>query len=139
MKIKFRYAWYDDDKTTLCYTAEADWNWRDWHAGWRPATFSLIQHTGNVHVVIDFREQTRDKMPAGINAHFMSFGTSISQKLSGKAVVIGLPEDVKAQLMLDERLRFPLVSQHLVNQREALLQLLVPGTACSLHSVWQRV
>ncbi|MEM9951295.1 MAG: hypothetical protein AAF846_06840 [Chloroflexota bacterium] len=102
MKIKFRYGWYDDAKSILQYTAESDWNWRDWHAGWRPAVFSLIQHEGNVHIVIDFREQTRATMPAGINAHFMSFGTSISPKLSGKAVVIGLPDDAKAQLMLDE-------------------------------------
>lgn len=102
MKIKFRYGWYDEDKTVLSYTAEADWNWRDWHAGWRPATFSLIQHDGNVHAVIDFREQTRTQMPAGINAHFMSFGKSISPKLSGKAVVIGLPDEAKDQLMRDE-------------------------------------
>ena len=102
MKIKFRYGWYDDAKSILFYTAEDDWNWRDWHAGWRPATFSLIQHEGNVHVLIDFREQNREKMPAGINAHFMSFGTVISPKLSGNAVIIGLPEADKAQLRLDE-------------------------------------
>ena len=101
MKIKFRYGWYDDAKSILSYIAEENWNWRDWHAGWRPATFSLIQHEGNVHALIDFREQTREKMPAGINAHFMSFGTVISPKLSGKAVVLGLPEADKAQLMLD--------------------------------------
>lgn len=102
MKIKFRYDWYDDEKTVLRYTAESDWNWRDWHAGWRPATFQLIQHEGNVHAIIDFREQTRETMPAGINAHFMSFGKSISPKLSGQAVVIGLPADAKSQLILDE-------------------------------------
>lgn len=102
MKIKFRYGWYDDAKTILQYTAEADWNWRDWHAGWRPATFNLIQHEGNVHVLIDFREQTRDKMPAGIHAHLNSFGQSISPKLSGKAVVLGFPSEDKASLMLDE-------------------------------------
>lgn len=102
MKIKFRYGWYNNSQTILHYIAEDDWNWRDWHAGWRPATFSLIQHEGNVHVLIDFREQSRDRMPAGINAHFMSFGTAISPKLSGKAIVIGLPDEAKAQLMLDE-------------------------------------
>ncbi|MGB7339725.1 MAG: hypothetical protein WBC91_12600 [Phototrophicaceae bacterium] len=101
MKIKFRYGWYDEDKTILSYIAESDWNWRDWHAGWQPAKFSLIQHVGNVHTVIDFREQTRTAMPAGINAHFNSFGKSLSPKLSGKAVVIGLPESGRAQLMLD--------------------------------------
>jgi len=102
MKIKFRYGWHNDSKTILHYTAEDDWNWRDWHAGWQPLKFSLIQHEGNVHLLIDFREQTRDKMPAGINAHLMSFGTSLSPKLSGKAVVLGMPDEAKAQLMLDE-------------------------------------
>ncbi len=102
MKIKFRYAWYDTAKTILHFTAEADWNWRDWHAGWQPVVFSLINHDGNAHVLLDFREQTRDTMPAGINAHFMSFGTKISPKLSGKAVVLGLPADDKASLMLDD-------------------------------------
>lgn len=100
MKIKFRYGWHNTAKTILHFTAEDNWNWRDWHAGWQPVTFSLIYHEGNVHVLLDFREQTREKMPAGINAHFMSFGTSISPKLSGKAVVMGLPADDKAKLML---------------------------------------
>lgn len=102
MKIKFTYGWYDEEQTILRYAAQADWNWRDWHAGWRPATFSLLNHAGNVHVLIDFREQTRTTMPAGINAHFNSFGTSISPKLSGNAVVLGLPESAKDTLMQDE-------------------------------------
>ncbi|MGJ3241126.1 MAG: hypothetical protein ACFE0Q_20620 [Anaerolineae bacterium] len=102
MKIRFRYGWYDDTRTILSYTAQGDWNWRDWHAGWRPATFNLIQHEGNVHVLLDFREQTREQMPAGINAHFMSFGTTLSPKLSGKAVVLGLPDEALAQLMRDK-------------------------------------
>ncbi|MEL6307884.1 MAG: hypothetical protein AAFN11_04710 [Chloroflexota bacterium] len=102
MKIKFKYGWYDDAKTILRYAAQEDWNWRDWHAGWRPAAFSLLSHEGDVHVLIDFREQTRTSMPAGINAHFNSFGTSMSAKLSGKAVVLGLPESAKETLMRDE-------------------------------------
>ena len=102
MKIKFRYAWYDTAKTILHFTAEAAGNWRDWHAGWQPVVFSLINHDGNAHVLLDFREQTRDTMPAGINAHFMSFGTKISPKLSGKAVVLGLSADDQASLLLDD-------------------------------------
>ena len=53
--------------------------------------FNLINHAGNVHVLLDFREQTRAAMPAGVAAHLSSFGKSLSPKLSGKAVAIGIP------------------------------------------------
>lgn len=91
MKILFRYTWYNEAKTILHFIAEGDWNWRDYHAGWRPMLFNLINHAGNVHVLLDFREQTRAAMPAGVAAHLSSFGKSLSPKLSGKAVVIGFP------------------------------------------------
>jgi hypothetical protein len=91
MKILFRYKWYDEQKTILHYIAEGDWTWRDYHAGWRPMLFNILTHPGNVHVLLDFREQTRLAMPAGIAAHLSSFGKSLSPRLSGKAVVIGIP------------------------------------------------
>lgn len=102
MKIKFRYQWFDEEKTILQYIAEEDWNWRDYHAGWQPVIFNLINHDGNVHVLLDFREQTRDKMPAGVAAHLNSFGKNLSKKLSGYAVVLGYPEIDRDKLMLNE-------------------------------------
>jgi hypothetical protein len=91
MKILFRYKWYNEEKTILHFIAEGDWTWRDYHAGWRPMLINLINHAGNVHVLMDFREQTRATMPVGIAAHLSSFGKNLSPKLSGKAVVIGIP------------------------------------------------
>lgn len=102
MKILFRYKWLNDEKTILHYIAEGDWTWRDYHAGWRPMLFSVLSHPGNVHVLLDFREQTRTAMPAGIAAHLSSFGTSLSPRLSGKAIVIGIPAADKAKLPLNE-------------------------------------
>ena len=102
MKIKFRYQWYDTEKTILQYIAEDDWNWRDYHAGWQAVIFNLINHQGNVHILLDFREQTRAKMPSGLAAHFNSFGKNISQKLSGHAVILGFPAIDRDKLMLNE-------------------------------------
>lgn len=102
MKILFRYKWFDDEKRILHLIAEGEWTWRDYHAAWRPMLFSILSHPGNVHVLLDFREQTRPNMPAGIAAHLSSFGTSLSPKLSGKAVAIGIPAADKPKLPLNE-------------------------------------
>jgi hypothetical protein len=102
MKIKFRYQWYDENKTILQYIAEDDWNWRDYHAGWQSVVFSFLNHDGNVHILLDFREQTRAKMPSGVTAHLNSFGKHISKKMSGYAVVLGFPEFDREKLLLNE-------------------------------------
>lgn len=102
MKILFRYKWLDEEKTILHYIAEGEWNWRDYHAGWRPMLFSILSHAGNVHVLLDFREQTRAAMPAGIAAHLSSFGKSHSPKLSGKGIAIGIPAADRPKLPLNE-------------------------------------
>jgi hypothetical protein len=102
VKIKFRYHWYDEKKTILQYIAEADWNWRDYHAGWQSVVFNLLNHEGNVHILLDFREQLHEKMPSGVAAHFNSFGRNISPKLSGYAVVLGFPEVDRDKMMFNE-------------------------------------
>lgn len=102
MKILFRYKWYNDEKSILHCIAEGEWTWRDYHAAWQPIIFNLINHAGNVHVLLDFREQTRLAMPSGIAAHFSSFGTNLSPKLSGKAVVLGIPENDMPKLPRNE-------------------------------------
>lgn len=102
MKIKFRYQWYDKDKTVLQYIAEEDWNWRDYHAGWQSVVFSLMNNEGNVHVLLDFREQTREKMPSGLAAHLNSFGSNISSKMSGYGIMLGFPDHDRGKLMLNE-------------------------------------
>jgi hypothetical protein len=102
MKILFRYKWYDEQKTILHYIAEDNWNWRDYHAGWRPMLFNILNHAGNVHILLDFREQTRASMPAGVAAHLSSFGKSLSPKLSGKAVAMGIPASDMPKLPRNE-------------------------------------
>jgi hypothetical protein len=89
-KIKMRFEWYDDAKTALRYIMEDDWNWRDYHAGVRASLFSIMQHPQPVDAVIDLREHTRSKMPAGLAAHMSTFGKKLTKTLTGNAVVIGL-------------------------------------------------
>lgn len=127
MKIKFRYSWYDEAKTILQYTAQEDWTWRDWHAGWQPIIYNLINHAGNVHILLDFRQQQRERLPVGFHAHLNSFGTQLSPKLSGQAVVVGFPHADYTQLMLDDDGTLPTKSGRLYfaqddNQVRALLQ-----------------
>jgi hypothetical protein len=96
-----RYEWYDADKTAVRYIMEADWNWRDYHAGVRASLFSMMNHPHLVDSVIDLREHSRPKMPAGLSAHMSSFGKKISKALSGNAVVIGLADADRLSLPLN--------------------------------------
>ena len=102
MKIKFRYEWFNDEKTAMRYVALEDWNWRDYHACVRVSLFAMNQHPHAVDSVIDLREHTRDTMPSGLPAHMSSFGKKLTAALSGKAVVIGLSETDKAKLPLND-------------------------------------
>lgn len=94
-KIQFRFAWHDDEKRVMAYTAEGDWNWRDYHACARASIFSMHRHPHKVDTLIDLREGTRVGLPAGAAAHVAVFGKILTPALSGRAVVIGIsPEEV---------------------------------------------
>jgi hypothetical protein len=94
----FRFQWYDDEQTTMHYIAEGDWNWRDYHACVRASLFSMHRHEKTVDSLIDLRASTRRAMPSGVNAHVRSFGKVLTPALSGRALVIGMPDEALAQL-----------------------------------------
>lgn len=101
-QIKFRYEWYDDDETVMHYSAQEDWNWRDYHSCVRASIFAMHRHPHPVDSLVDFRESERDAMPAGLTAHLSSFGKILTPALTGDAVVLGLPADAQASLPLDD-------------------------------------
>jgi hypothetical protein len=101
MKIKMRYEWFDEAQTALRYIMEDDWNWRDYHAGVRASLFSIMNHPQPVDSVIDLRQHTRPKMPAGLPAHMSTFGKKLTKALSGNAVVIGLSDADRLSLPLN--------------------------------------
>jgi hypothetical protein len=74
--IQFQYTWHDDSKNAIRYTALGEWTWRDYHACVQIASFSLAGHEG-IHSIIDFRQQTRPKMPGGMIAHMRTFGKKL--------------------------------------------------------------
>ena len=89
-KIKFRFEWFNEQKTGLHLIAEEDWNWRDYHAGARAAAFNTISLQHPVTMLLDFSQHSRATMPAGIAAHAQTFGKKITPNLDGNAIVIGL-------------------------------------------------
>ena len=88
----FRFEWRDKRKRAMCYLAEGDWNWRDYHQAVRAAAFSLMDAAGPVDSVIDLRGSTRRALPAGASAHIRSFGKRTGARLTGRALVIGLDQ-----------------------------------------------
>jgi hypothetical protein len=99
--IQFQYTWHDDSKNAIRYTALGEWTWRDYHACVQIASFSLAGHEG-IHSIIDFRQQTRPKMPGGMIAHMRTFGKKIVPALSGHAIVVGMPEETLATLQRND-------------------------------------
>jgi hypothetical protein len=103
MQILFAFNWVDADKTILRYTAKPGWNWRDYHACARIATLTLTPRATPVDIVIDLSATTR--MPSGLAGHSRTFGQALVPALSGRAAVIGVPdEDLKALLPDGSRL-----------------------------------
>lgn len=98
-----RFTWYDDEKTVMQLIAEGEWNWRDYHAAARACTFSMMnEQPRRVTMLIDLRRSTREKLPAGLTAHSMSFGKRLTPALNGDAVVLGLPLEAWQGLPLEE-------------------------------------
>lgn len=101
--MSFRFEWLDAKKTTMCYRATGDWNWKDYHTCVRMSLFALHRAgTENVHSLIDLRGSTRPAMPSGLAAHVRTFGQQRHGALSGRAVVIGLPAEDEAALETGE-------------------------------------
>ena len=90
--MPFAFAWNDETKTALRYRAEGDWNWKDYHTCVRGSLFSLHGHNQQVDSIIDLTGSTRTTMPSGLPAHIRTFGKRGHPNLTGRAVVIGLPE-----------------------------------------------
>lgn len=102
--MPFRYAWRDETRRAICYIAEGDWNWKDYHQAARAAAFTLMSAEQPVDSVIDLRGSTRRTLPAGAAAHLRSFGRATQARLTGRAAVIGWP-DVKVEGMRAGSLR----------------------------------
>lgn len=103
MRIQFDYEWYNDDKTVMRYAARDNWTWKDFHAAVHASVFAVQGQPHTVHTLIDFSTGARARFPAGVRAHVHTFGKPLAPNLSGKAVVIGMPEDVLQQLGAAEK------------------------------------
>ena len=86
-----RFEWRDSAKRAMCYIAEGDWDWKDYHQAVRASAFSLAGLKHAVDSVVDLRGSGRVDLPAGAAAHARSFGRRTQANLSGRAAVIGLP------------------------------------------------
>lgn len=100
--MPFRYAWRDEAKEVMCYIAEGEWNWKDYHHAARASAFTLSGIEHPVDCLIDLRGSTRRDLPSGLAAHARSFGKGLQACLTGRAVVIGMPEAGIDALLLDD-------------------------------------
>ena len=90
--MPIHFKWHDESKRAMRYSADGDWNWKDYHQAARASAFSLTAVDHPVDSVIDLRASTRQSLPAGAPAHVRSFGRVSQARLTGRAAVIGLPE-----------------------------------------------
>lgn len=124
MKILFAYSWANPEKTILRYTAKPGWTWRDYHACARVATLNLASHTTPVDILIDLTDSTR--IPSGMAAHSRTFGQPLVPILSGRAAVIGLPDEALKALLPDGTRLLPTESGQVyfaATEADALAQL----------------
>jgi hypothetical protein len=100
-KIRFAYNWLDDNKTIFRFQAEDDWNWKDYHAVAHAAQFAFYSHDENtVDTVIDLRGTNRTTMPSGLAVHARTFGKRLSPAMTGRAIVLGVPQADRDKLNL---------------------------------------
>ena len=99
--MPFRFAWKDYSRRVMCYIAEGDWNWRDYHHAARASTFTLSAVDHPVDRLIDLRASSRVVLPAGMSAHARSFNRITQACLTGRALVIGLRQSELEELGLD--------------------------------------
>ncbi len=94
----FEFAWDDDSKRAIRYTASGDWNWKDYHLCVRQSLFTLFKHTQPVDSIIDIRSSARAELPRGLAAHASTFGKPFTDILTGRAVAIGFPAEALKSL-----------------------------------------
>ncbi|MCY3778770.1 MAG: hypothetical protein OXG78_00550 [Chloroflexi bacterium] len=90
--MPFRFEWRGQTKRAMCYIADGDWNWKDYHHAVRASAFTLMSAEGPVDSVIDLRGGGRSGLPAGAAAHLRSFGRKTQARLTGRAAVIGMAD-----------------------------------------------
>lgn len=105
--MPFVYRWFNDEKTAVVLAAEGDWNWQDYHRVARVAAMNTLSLKHAVDTVVDLRGSTRARFPAGPLGHVRTFGKPISPALTGRAVVIGLPDAIRAEIAPDGELETP--------------------------------
>ena len=98
-QLKFRFEWYNVEKTVMKLIALEDWKWKDYHAAARACTFSMMQLKHTVDMLIDLRQSAT--FPKGMAAHGVTFGKKLTPNLSGQVVVLGLPEEQRQALPLN--------------------------------------
>ena len=127
--MPFRFEWRDPTQRAICYIAEGDWNWKDYHQAVRASAFTVMQAEQPVDSVIDLRGSARRTLPAGAAAHVRSFARVTQARLTGRAAVIGMP-DLALEGMRDGTLR---TTDGVVNfvAHEAALAALLAGWAAN--------
>jgi len=93
LRIQFDYGWLDDNKTVVRYAARDNWTWKDYHSVVHVSLYAVQSQPQIVHTLINFSTGKRDRFPSGIAAHARTFGKKLAPNFSGKAVVVGVPED----------------------------------------------
>lgn len=124
MQILFAYQWANAEKTILRYSAKPGWTWRDYHACARVATLNLASRTTPVDILIDLTASER--IPAGMAAHSRTFGQPLVPALTGRAAVIGLPDDALHALLPDGSRLMPTEAGQVyfaASEAEAIAQL----------------
>jgi hypothetical protein len=92
----FDFSWDNADKTVIRYRAEGAWTWNDFHKHVRRSTFALDALERPVETIFDLGASAR--LPAGAIGHLRSIGKQDHAKRRPRAVVIGVPESLQAQL-----------------------------------------
>ena len=100
--MPFRFEWMTDDKRAMKYIVEGDWNWKDYHHAVRASTFSMTVDKHPIDSVVDLRGSTRPSLPSGLLGHVRSFGRKNQHRLTGRAIVIGMPAEGITILSLRE-------------------------------------
>ncbi len=130
--MPFRFAWRDQQKNVMVYSADGQWNWRDYHHAARASAFALMAGQPPVDCVIDLRGSARPQLPAGAAAHVRSFARKTQANLSGRAAVIGLDAAEAARLGADAAGMLPTADGMVTFARdEAALARILAGWAAA--------
>jgi hypothetical protein len=97
MGITFR--WDDEARTLLRFSAEGEWNWKDYHHMARVASFNMFNAGGAVDVIFDLRGGV--KLPSGAVAHLRTVGKRLNERMTGRAAIIGLDAETTRQIAPD--------------------------------------